>query len=268
MEHLREAIDFYTLTERSVPSPFEIQEPIGTDGGYYGVKIRNFGEGMASVCAYARRGDQKKGVYRRKASKQVDEATLRSSLRRSRRTLLMRILELKPDRILTLTYRENKTDLNKAWRDLKPFARNCRAHGIDLMYVVVPERQKRGAIHFHMAIRGFHPVGTLRAAWRNVVDEGNIDVTSPRKGKWNSKKVSGYLMKYLTKEMGITAKDKKRFASSRNIERHEERTLFLYVYIDVLMHCEDLLKWCLDVWDSEWRSYESQDGKLIWVGTY
>ncbi|GAB5388124.1 MAG: hypothetical protein Alpg2KO_10920 [Alphaproteobacteria bacterium] len=35
----------------------------------------------------------------------------------------------------------------------------------DWPYLVIAERQKRGAIHFHVAIHGWHPAQEVREAW-------------------------------------------------------------------------------------------------------
>ncbi|WP_285675166.1 rolling circle replication-associated protein, partial [Paralimibaculum aggregatum] len=79
-------------------------------------------------------------------------------------------------------------------------------------YVVVAERQKRGAIHFHLAVRGRQDVALLRAAWLAVLAAspavaelsglgsslGNIDVQGSRRRPLH--RVARYLAKYLAKD--------------------------------------------------------------------
>lgn len=57
--------------------------------------------------------------------------------------------------LLTLTYRENFTDLRAANRDLTAFFQALRYHeGPGFKYICVPEFQKRGAVHYHALVWG------------------------------------------------------------------------------------------------------------------
>lgn len=116
------------------------------------------------------------------------------------------------DHLLTLTYRENKTDKEEAMHDVEVFIRNVHEKIPGWKYVMVPERQKRGAIHFHVAVKGFQDVLFLRKVWRKTVGEGNIDIKykemKSRNGKWKKgdsytwgkADLAAYLAKYITKE--------------------------------------------------------------------
>jgi len=99
----------------------------------------------------------------------------------------------------------------------------------DFEYVAVPERQERGAVHFHLAIRGFRDVNILRYLWRRVLCDdgnacgenspGNIDITSPRRGgaQWNRAKLAQYLAKYMGKDFSDGDMFARRFSSSCTI---------------------------------------------------
>lgn len=77
-----------------------------------------------------------------------------------------------------------------------------------LTNLIVSEHQQRGAWRWHLAVIGRQYVGLLRAAWRRVVVEGNIDVIPP-KGVGTQRRLSlvRYLGKYLAK--GFTKGNRK-----------------------------------------------------------
>ena len=82
------------------------------------------------------------------------------------------------------------------------------------------EFQKRGAIHFHVAIKGFQDVSLLRSLWRSIVEEGNIDVQYRGSGvelQWKKSALACYLSKYIGKDME-TELNEKRFRCSLGIE--------------------------------------------------
>lgn len=135
-----------------------------------------------------------------------DKINLARSLRRSKAQVRRKCMAGGLDHMLTLTYRENVRDLDSAFYDSKRFIRLVRERLPDWKYVLVPEFQKRGAVHFHLAVRGFQDVRFLRQCWRRVVVEGNIDVQGPRcRGsvKWKLPKLAQYLSKYITKDQGV-----------------------------------------------------------------
>ena len=113
-------------------------------------------------------------------------------------------MAVKADHLLSCTYRENEIDLHKAWDDWRKFVRKVKETIGEFRYVVVAERQKRGAIHFHAAVVGFQDVRMLRSVWRSVVVDGrNIDVQATRTDKgyqWKRHKLARYLSKYMSKE--------------------------------------------------------------------
>lgn len=63
-----------------------------------------------------------------------------------------------------------------------------------------PEKQKRGAWHWHLAVRGRQDVSLLRRIWLRVVHDGNIDVSAARSRRYNGPlALVRYLGKYLAK---------------------------------------------------------------------
>ena len=57
--------------------------------------------------------------------------------------------------LVTLTYRDNFTDLSGAYRHYSSFIQSLRSkYGKAFKYICVPEFQKRGAVHFHALFWG------------------------------------------------------------------------------------------------------------------
>lgn len=177
-----------------------------TGAGYY-ICARQYPSGDAEVCALRLDADDKLknggGAKRKHDDKQVmDPAVLEKSARRAKTTVRRKILTMQSDRLLTLTFRENLKDIDDAWKRFHYFSKLMRNKFPKYQYVCVPEYQKRGAVHFHLAIRGFYPVKAVRKFWRRACGslQGNIDITRPRKGSdWNPSAIAFYLAKYLNK---------------------------------------------------------------------
>jgi hypothetical protein len=143
------------------------------------------------------------------------------AVRRARSQLRRLVLAANADRLLTLTYRENVTDLRQAGADLARFVRRVRARLPLWVYIAVPERQKRGAWHWHLAVVGRQDVEQLRSDWRRLVGDGNIDVQQPKSRSTNRRlALVRYLGKYLAKgfEEGDRELSGHRYRASLGIE--------------------------------------------------
>lgn len=149
--------------------------------------------------------------------------------------------------LLTLTYRENMQDPARAWKDLKEFVRRIRRTLPGFAFVAVPERQARGAIHWHLAVHRLPAVlgarngvkvksfNVVRAIWASVVGKvgdqsgGNVDVSRRRRSAQKSAaKVAAYISKYVSKGFGDDAlTGAHRYSSSQGIvvPRPERREL-------------------------------------------
>jgi hypothetical protein len=187
--------------------------------GRYRIILRDYGDGIgeigwsfipALVVNKAGRG----------LSKDRDAHEDRA-VRRARSRLRQLILSTRADHLLTLTYRENVIDFEQASTDLVRFVRIVKAKLPAWVYVAIAEQQKRGAWHWHIAVRGRQDVDLLRASWRHVVGDGNIDVKPPR-GPAITRQLAlvRYLGKYLAKGFneGNRELNARRFRSSRGIE--------------------------------------------------
>lgn len=193
-------------------------------------RIRTYPDGDFEVTVTRRPSvtPKRKGSYqaatvpkcRERTAIQLVEDYVRSSTR-ARATVRRLIQAGLLDHMLTLTYRENRTDARECHADLTRFLRLLRcALPDDFQYVAVFERQKRGAGHWHLAVHGWQNVKLLRALWRKVVGDGNIDVRSwagkGRAGECTAK-LASYLSKYIGKEMDDRDDGGHRYRRSHNI---------------------------------------------------
>lgn len=145
----------------------------------------------------------------------MDDLTLAKSCQRSRRNMRIACRSAQFDRMITLTQRDNVTDYDESLAAFKRFCRLMKKVFKERwVYVAVPEKQKRGSYHFHIACKGYFPVGTVRRLWLRALGNengkgedspGNIDITSPKrigKNSWNPRRIAQYLAKYIAKDTG------------------------------------------------------------------
>jgi len=122
----------------------------------------------------------------------------------------------------------HKDEEEKALKDWDRFRRRV-GKCVDFHYVAVIEEQQRGALHFHVAVRGRQCYQLLRSIWSSIVgvDEqgrsmSNIDVRNPSKfgfGKNGIHKLASYIAKYCGKQMECRDFDQKRYFASRGIPK-------------------------------------------------
>lgn len=213
-------------------------------GNAYYISCRHYPCDEVEVCAIKltaedslRRGG---GAKRKTDSKDSMEApTLAKSCSRARATVRRKALSMMADRMLTLTFRENVEDIEIAWERFKYFSKLMRFRYRDKwQYIAVPEYQKRGAVHFHLAITGYYHIQTIRRLWARAVGQfgGNVDITSPKKfGKksWNPKRISQYISKYIAKNDSVDF-NKRRFSSGGDIQLPEPQKGWLALGVPVL----------------------------------
>ncbi len=123
--------------------------------------------------------------------------------------------------LVTLTYKDNFTDLSGAYRHLTAFIQSLRYRfGKAFAYILVPEFQKRGAVHFHALFWGL-PKEVLLTERQNrtlsrLWGHGFIYI-KPTDG---NEKLAFYLSKYFTKAfLDPRLINQKSYVASRNIKR-------------------------------------------------
>lgn len=163
--------------------------------------------------------------------RRADQAAKRSA-RRARQNCRRKIKHAGLNEMLTLTYRENMTDLKRMRRDLAAWLRIMRRviKGFRAVYGI--ERQKRGAWHVHIATDKLPKlmqykgakvqswkVGT--AVWRSVVPTGGMCFVGGRKGRFNRAaspaKIAAYIAGYLTKDNAAGEAGARMWDSTRDL---------------------------------------------------
>ncbi|MBX7200396.1 MAG: hypothetical protein K1X51_13605 [Rhodospirillaceae bacterium] len=171
----------------------------------YRMVLRDYGEGLVEASVTIKRHERKHRPanpgLEEKTPEQIEENKKRA-VRRARTTVRQTIMAAQLDHLLTLTYRANQTCPRLAWQHFARFMRLVRKwrRGAPYSFIAVLERQKRGAIHIHVAVHGFQDVKALRSMWHQAIgsSEGNIDVSFKRQPL---PKLARYLSKYITKDI-------------------------------------------------------------------
>lgn len=202
----------------------------GTWQDTYVARRRVFPDGQCevSVCkerffvgpAITPRTRTKRGESEKRESNEDDAG------RRAKKNVRHRCKAIGADRMVTLTYRENMLDRDRALKDWDAFRRRLgKVKQFD--YVAVIEEQDRGALHFHVAVRGKQSYQLLRSVWQRIVGQddqgrqmGQVNVRDPHKFGFGSKgahKIASYIAKYCGKEMNSRDLNQKRYFASRGI---------------------------------------------------
>jgi len=123
--------------------------------------------------------------------------------------------------MLTLTTRANIKGYRETQAMVTKFLRKLRSNYDGVKYLGVPERQKRGAWHWHFAVDQRLDVNLIRKLWQSLTGgkgSGSINI-QPK-----TPKELTYLAKYMTKDSDKVPSGCKRYLGSQNIKIDEEKT--------------------------------------------
>lgn len=216
----------------------------GKKSDRWAVTVRHIGHGHAEASARQAIDWQEVGPVSPEAlamkaesdAKDDEERKLRNLERAARRGKCAVRLKVKAagmDAMLTLTYRQNQTDLALVKKHMYAFVRRMREAIPGWQYVAAFEPQKRGAWHVHMAthrlplmmaasngvkVKSFNVV---RAIWRSVTGElgGNIDQQARKRwSKQTAGKMAAYLSKYMLKSYADGEPWTNRYSSSKGLK--------------------------------------------------
>lgn len=126
-----------------------------------------------------------------------------------------------PPLLVTLTYRDNFTDLGGAYKHYSAFNQSLRyKYGKTFRYICVPEFQKRGAVHFHALYWGLpEEIFLLERKTRTLAGLWGKGFVYLKETDGNEK-LSHYLTKYMSKAfVDPRLKNQKCYTASRNIKR-------------------------------------------------
>lgn len=117
---------------------------------------------------------------------------------------------------LTLTTRENITDYVRSANQFRRFMQHLKRNGYYYPYMATREKQKRGAIHYHVILFNVSFIPYEILSYWSEKFKGNVDFSSVKKTR-NVLEVVSYLLKYITKDVG-EVKFKKRYLVNKLIK--------------------------------------------------
>ena len=198
-------------------------------------KVRAFEDGSVEFSGYRRTVVQRLGDLRnlpRRArgakpetedDKDARAASVKSAAKRAKQNVRPRCKTARVTHMITLTTRECITDLERFLKLWDAFRRIMARHR-EFHYIAVPEPQKRGAWHMHVAVSGRAALNLARRAWLKVVcgrGKGYCHIRNPQGAhfgkQWKLDALASYIAKYIGKEIADTRFNKKKYYTSRGI---------------------------------------------------
>lgn len=147
-------------------------------------------------------------------------------LKRAKTTIRRKAMHNKLNYMVTGTTRACIEDRAKFGAMVSEWERRVKHFLPNWETIIVLEKQKRGAYHFHAAVNGWQRLTLLRKIWWDLVGgqgEGTIHVHPPPGGhegnsQWDIVRLARYLCKYLDKAVGEDhVFDKKTYWHTRGI---------------------------------------------------
>lgn len=183
----------------------------------------------------------------------LDEENLERSIRRTQ-SEISDIIDCNPfEWFGTFTFSSDKVDRyndTEVYSAISKWLNNQRRTSPNLIYLLVPERHKDGALHFHALFGNYE--GNMAYSGKKWGNDGIFNITAYKYGFTNftrirnKSKTANYCRKYITKEL-MTEKNKRRYWASKNLQRP--------LRIDNLTE-DDIRKYPIDL-DSA-KSYENE----------
>lgn len=160
------------------------------------------------------------------AQGQYDSLKRKQKHYKSQRFAVARLIDTNFDnqtKFLTLTFKENITDITYTNSEFKKFMKRLnyqlyKTKKSQIKYLATWEKQKRGAIHYHIVLFGFPylPHSKLVDIWgHGIIGINRIDVDSAEnRGR--------YVSKYFDKDLELKEHKKKAFFKSQNLTEPNE----------------------------------------------
>ena len=259
----------------------------------YQVKVTEFDTGGAEIVAanlqplaWARKkASFGSGVLWPRTAEEQEKSKQKSkeaSCRRATKKVRHHVRQLKSLYMFTLSQRENITDVEEFKRRFDLFRRRLSAaakkHGARFEYLGVPEPQKRGAWHLHMACDSRILFRLMVRIWNAVNGPteacpqggGYVHLTSGKGRLRGHKKLAGYMSKYIGKTFESAEHfGAKRYWRSRSLPSPRVSTYLLppgTQMEDVIKHVCTLGA-LLHADKKDWSTYLSEDAGVFWYST-
>lgn len=160
---------------------------------------------------------------------QRHEENIERSMRRTQKQLQDTIECNAFDWFGTFTFDPKKIDRhddNAVTKAMTKWLNNQKRTSPDMTYILVPERHKTGAIHFHALIGQFNgKMAQSGSKWQGQpifnLQSYNLGFTNFTKIR-NKEKTANYCRKYITKDMYQVTNGKKRYWASQNLVKPEK----------------------------------------------
>jgi hypothetical protein len=250
----------------------------------WSVKIHDFGkQWIESSWGKVEAHCGKRGFKGNSLNKEQNEKRARA---RATGEIRRKCLAIRADHLVTLTYRDNVQDRERVMTDLDRLRRMFARSGYSMPYVAVLECQQRGAIHPHLAVRGYQDIRLLRRCWYKIVGkaQGQVNVKGPRPGS-SPVKLARYLSKYISKDidsqprefeehryfcsLGIAVPTERYQVVLSRTAREAESKLFFLMFKDMLRRvgeCCSLRHWVGGAGTFGWIS-GFEDPNCRWTST-
>lgn len=190
------------------------------------VLIRHYAQGAEMTVCNPRKWKYNERIADSRPGQ--ESSTIDAAISRARSMVLRKSLAINADRLLTLTMPGdecfNIQPLDEAWKMHRNFLQRLRRANIRFDYVSVPEKQNRGAWHFHLAINQYVPIRIVDYHWKKV-GGGNADIDKRKITKHFNKpeNIARYIAKYIGKEMDGADFLRNRYRTSTGIVIDIER---------------------------------------------
>jgi hypothetical protein len=248
-------------------------------------KVRAFDDGSVEFNGYRRSVTHRMQELRdrprreRGAAPQTEDdkearaASAKAAGKRAKQNVRLRCKTARVTHMITLTTRECITDLDTFLRLCDGFRRLMARHR-EFHYIAVPEPQKRGAWHMHVAVSGRAALNLARRAWLKVVGgrgKGYCHIRNPQGAhfgkQWKLDALASYIAKYIGKDMGGARFNKKKYYTSRGINVPEA---VVYQIEQGQVSCAEALKdvlatLCAEFDIADIRCYVAVDGSSYWA---
>lgn len=168
-----------------------------------------------------------------KRSRDVNEVKLTNNVTRARTRVFEYSMCNDFDYFVTLTINNDlldRYDLKAYIKKLGQFIRDYRKkHGVNIQYLLIPEKHKDGAWHMHGVIKGIpkEHLKTNKHGYKDWEDYskrfGYISIDDIKNQVAVSKYITKYVSKSFDKDGGITEKESKLYYSSRGLKRPQKK---------------------------------------------
>lgn len=173
---------------------------------------------MSTVIIFAGTGGNHHNNNTDEKTKQLHYANTNQKRRDTIRRLACCNFDNMYDKFLTLTFSDNKTDVQECNVLFKAFIRKLREvkHISNLKYLAVIEFQKRGAVHYHVLLNiPYIPQNEIQDLWGH----GFVSINAIE----HVDNIGAYIVKYMTKDnIDKRLRGQKAYLFSRNLHKPEK----------------------------------------------